>query len=201
MVPAATRWGAGRVVGAPACREIGEKWTLASKFRGLQGPEEAKYPRRHCGNSRDLGKRSARPLWSAQRLGISAQVSKNAKRMRVTPSFIPLQRDPRRRQRALRYVLGERAAGGRRTRVGSCRAGAARGTRVGGCRAEDVRRRLSCERGGHAVGRLAPPGGSPQEQAPAGRAGARGAGAGLAPRSRRSRAGRASCSACVRCEI
>lgn len=110
------------------------------------------------------------------------------------PPSIPLQRDPRRRQRGLRHVLGERAAEG--PRGGRAPAAAVRGLRGGRASAAVVR-----EGGRHAVGRPAFPGGSPQEQAPAGRAGARGAGARLAPRSRRSRAGRASGSACVRCEI
>ena len=37
MAPAAMRRGRVGWWGRPACREIGEKWTLASKFRGLRG--------------------------------------------------------------------------------------------------------------------------------------------------------------------
>ena len=133
------------------------------------------------------------------------------------PPSIPLQRDPRRRQRALRHVLGERAAEG--PRGGRASAAVVRGLRGGRASAAAVR-----EGGGMRSGAPPFPADLPRSRrlrvgrALAGRvlasrqeAGARAPGAfsarpgctqnGEDGHRRRSRAGRASGSACVRCEI
>lgn len=136
MAPAATRRGRVGWWGRPACREIGEKWTLASKFRGLRGLRGQNARAVTVGilvtweNARP--DRSGAPNASEFR----RKCPKTRKECARPPS-IPLQRDPRRRQRGLRHVLGERAAEG--PRGGRASAAAVRGPRRGRAPAAAVR--------------------------------------------------------------